>query len=239
MKKYKKEYDYSYTLGIFPSMELINKNPNLVFKIVISSKLDNEDIKKELIEFSKTRNIELEVNDNTINKLSEKENCYLIVFFKKELTELAKDKSHIVLVNPSNIGNLGNIIRTALGFDFNNIAIITPSVDVMDPKSIRASMGAVFSTNIEYFPTFEEYEQKYSTHTIYPFVLKGKSSLQNLNKESKLCSLVFGNESSGLPDEFLKYENTVLIKHTNNIDSLNLTIAIAVALYEFTKEDFN
>jgi rRNA methylases len=239
MKKYKKEYDYSYTSGIFPSMELIHKKPNLVFKIVISSKLENEDIKKELIEFSKQRNIELETNDNTINKLSEKENCYLIVFFKKESIELDKNNSHIVLVNPSNIGNIGNIIRTSLGFNFNNIAIITPSVDVMDPKSIRASMGAIFSTNVEHFATFEDYERKYKSHVVYPFVLKGKSSLQDLNKRAELCSLVFGNESSGLPDEFLKYENTVLIKHTNNIDSLNLTIAIGIALYEFTKDDFS
>jgi len=239
MKKYKKEYDYSYTLGIFPSIELIHNKPDLVFKIVMSSKLDNEDIKEELIKFSENRNIELEINDSTISKLSEKENCYLIVFFNKEITELDKEKSHIVLVNPSNIGNIGNIVRTSLGFNFTNIAIITPSVDIMDPRSVRSSMGAVFSTNIEYFKSFEEYEQKYKEHIIYPFVLKGKNNLQTLNKKSKLCSLVFGTESSGLPDEFLKYENTVLIKHSNNIDSLNLTIAIGIALYEFTKEYFD
>ena len=238
MKKYKKEYDYSYTLGIFPSVELIHNKPDSVFKIVMSSKLDNFDIKNELIEFSKNKNIELEINDNTISKLSEKENCYLIVFFKKPITELEKEESHIVLINPSNIGNIGNIVRTSLGFNFNNIAIITPSVDIMDPKSIRASMGAVFSINIEYFKSFEDYEQKYSEHIIYPFVLKGNSNLQSLNEKAKLCSLVFGNESSGLPDEFLKYENTTLIKHSDNIDSLNLTIAIGIALYEFTKIDF-
>lgn len=238
MKKYQKEYEYSYTLGIFPSLELLHNSPETVFKIVLSKNFNNQEIADELKKFSIDHKVELEINDNTIMKLSDKENCYLIVFFKKTKKELEKDKPHVVLVNPSNIGNIGNIIRTILGFGINNLAVIKPAVDTFDPKAIRASMGAVFSTNIEYFDTFEDYEKKYNNHIIYPFVLKGKNTITNINKTKELFSLVFGNESSGLPDTFLNYENTVLIKHSNKIDSLNLTIALGIALYEFTKDDF-
>jgi TrmH family RNA methyltransferase len=49
--------------------------------------------------------------------------------------------------------------------------------------------------------------------------------------------LVFGNEAKGLDDSFLKEGTSVVIKHTNNIDSLNLPIAVGIAIYEFSKKN--
>ena len=56
------------------------------------------------------------------------------------------DANHVVLVNPGDMGNMGTIIRTMLGFNYSNLAIIKPGVDVFDPRVIRASMGALFNT---------------------------------------------------------------------------------------------
>ena len=51
-------------------------------------------------------------------------------------------------------------------------------------------------------------------------------------------ALVFGNEGSGLPLE-LAYEGTpVIIRHSRDIDSLNLPQAVAIGLYETTKHIF-
>lgn len=238
MKKYKKEFDYSYTLGAFPTMELVHSNRYKIRKIVVSSKFDNEKVKKELLDFCKQQKIEFEINDHEIEKVSEKENCYVVGFFEKKYQELEKERPHVVLVNPANGGNLGNIMRTMIGFHLENLAIITPSVDAMDPKTIRASMGAIFHLNIEFFSSFEEYEKKYLNHAIYPFMLKATNSLSKLKEKAKLYSLVFGNEGSGLSDDFLKYPNATIIRHSKKIDSLNLTTAIALACYEFTKEEF-
>ena len=47
-------------------------------------------------------------------------------------------------------------------------------------------------------------------------------------------SLVFGNEATGLPDEFLSYGTSVRIPHSSAIDSLNLTVAVGIALHAFT-----
>lgn len=239
MKKYKKEFDYSYTLGAFPTMELVNSKKYKAIKIVVSSKFDNEEVLKKIKKYCQENHIEFEVNDKTIEKISDKENCYVIGFFKKEYKVVDANKPHVVLVNPANTGNLGNIMRTMMGFNLENLIIIRPSVDAMDPKTIRASMGALFHLNIEFFDNFKEYQEKYPYHEIYPFMLKGKKSLSKVENQHELYSLVFGNESSGLDDSYLNFENTVIIRHTNKIDSLNLTTAIALACYEFTKEEFN
>ena len=56
------------------------------------------------------------------------------------------------------MGNLGTILRSCLGFGMKDIAIIKPGVDIFDPKVVRASMGSIFSLNISYFNSFEDYK---------------------------------------------------------------------------------
>ena len=49
-------------------------------------------------------------------------------------------------------------------------------------------------------------------------------------------SLIFGNEAAGLPVEFASVGQSVRIRHTDSIDSLNLSLAAGIGLYEFTKK---
>ena len=49
-------------------------------------------------------------------------------------------------------------------------------------------------------------------------------------------SLIFGNEASGLPDEFAQIGVSTLISHSQQIDSLNLAIAAGIGMYAFTRK---
>lgn len=235
--KNKKDDIYSYALGITLTFELLNNKPESVCCVYIHSKFNEAKNYDKLINLCNKLNVEIIQSDKIFNILSQKENCYVIGKFKKFTNQLDSNENHIVLVNPSNAGNLGTIIRSQVGFGINNLVIITPSVDIFDVKCIRASMGSIFQLNFELFHSFSDYEKKYPNHTIYPFMLKAKHSLSEANFK-KPAALVFGNEATGLPDEFLNYDNTLIIKHTKNIDSLNLTIAMSIACYELTKNDF-
>ena len=95
-------------------------------------------------------------------------------------------------------------------------------------------MGAVFRINFKYYDDFKHYYELAKNYQIYTFMLNGEKSLKevNHNKDDKF-TLVFGNEATGLDESFLKIGESVIIKHTNSIDSLNLTIAAGIALYEF------
>ena len=48
-------------------------------------------------------------------------------------------------------------------------------------------------------------------------------------------ALVFGNEGSGLPPEFAGLGQAVRIPHSDRIDSLNLSVAVAIGAYAFTR----
>ncbi len=236
MKVYQKDSLESYTLGVFVTIELLENHIDDVISVILSSKGEKNQGVKKIIDICTRHHIPCEINDKTIQKLSKKENCYAIGVFKKYETKLDKNLNHVVLVNPGDMGNLGTIMRTMVGFGINDLAIIRPGVDMYDPKAVRASMGSLFHLRVAYFDSFEEYLKAYPHH-VYCLMLKGAKSLFETQFKAPY-SLVFGNESSGLPDEFLNYGQSVLINHTNKIDSLNLSMALGITLYEATKVNF-
>lgn len=237
MKKYKKGDLESYTLGTTLTLELLNKKIECVSRVYIHSKQDKNDTYYNILDICRENKIEVIFSDKIINTLSDKENCYVIGVFKKFNTEIDYNKNHIVLVNPSNMGNLGTIIRSSVGFNINNLVIISPGVDIFDPKVIRSSMGAIFNINFKYFDNFSDYYNNANNREFYPFMLKAKTNLKDVLVKNKF-SLIFGNEAKGLDDSYLEIGTPLIIKHTNNIDSLNLDNAVSIALYEFTKNDF-
>ena len=188
----------------------------------------------ELLKLAKEKKVPIHTNSKVIEKISNKGNVYLMARFEKYIQNLEKDKNHVLLVNPSDMGNLGTIIRVMLGFGYKNLAIITPCIDHFDPKVIRASMGSIFNVNIQLFSTIEEYTEEYK-NALYPFMLKAKTTLQEIENKITPHTLIFGNEAHGLPDNYLNIGTPILIQHSKDIDSLNLSMSVGIALYEFSK----
>lgn len=230
--RYKKENKTSYTLGMTLTMELLLYKPGLVDKVFISSNIEKNENTKKLTQLCSDKAITLETNDKAFNVLSPKANCFVIGVFRK-FESVLLESSHILLVNPADAGNLGAIMRTAIGFGINNIGIIKPAVDIFAPKTVRASMGALFHMNFESFECIEEYCQKYPNHNLYAFMLNAKNSLKD-QKFTEPYTLIFGNEATGLPKEYSEFCNMVKIPHSTDIDSLNLTCAVSIALYVTT-----
>ncbi len=239
VKPYKKDFVYSYTLGAFPTFELLDSMPETVIEVLVHSSFTD---REKLEAVCKRKNIPVSENNKLISKLSDKENVYVIGLFKKFNNKLNENKPHLVLVNPSNMGNLGTIIRTACGFGIYDLAIIEPAADAFNPKTVRASMGSLFRINHESFPDFETYMKRFSCgpafesdRQLFTFMLNGEKPLTvNDCPKPSLYSLVFGNEATGLPKVFLNYGTSIIIPQTEYVDSLNLTIAAGIGMYMFT-----
>lgn len=236
-KRYRKEDAVSYSLGITLTFELLKFKTEYVNRVFVHSGMKQGDTLDKLTFLCKKAGIEIVYTDKIFHVLSQKENCYVIGEFRKFSGKLSQDASHVVLVNPSNAGNMGTIMRSALGFGMNQMAIIRPAVDAFDPKVVRASMGAIFSTDFVYYDSFAEYEARYGDRELYPFMLDARVRLHDIHSGAK-CSLIFGNEATGLPPEFADVGTSVIIPHSDRIDSLNLPIAASIAMYEATKERF-
>ena len=131
-------------------------------------------------------------------------------------------------------GNAGTALRSLIGFGIHDVALVRPCVDVFDPHVLRASMGAFFKMRVRTFDTFDDYRALYPDRQLYPFMLDGAKTLNEVAAQAvKPYSLVFGNEASGLPAHFSSLGQSVFIPQSDEIDSLNLAVAVSVGAYTF------
>ena len=236
LKKYAKKLDYSYTLGAFPTIELLKNQPRHVLKVLLHPDMNSQSQLELISGLCRDNGIPLERAPKAVEKLRDKENIFAVGVFEKYSNDLNPQENHIVLVNPSDMGNMGTIIRTSIGFGIRNLAVVEPAVDLFNPKVVRASMGSLFQMNFHYYQSFEEYRSTAGQRNLYPFMLKGAVPLQELERDpGETFSLIFGNEANGLQDSFCRVGQSVVIRHTDHIDSLNLALATGIGIYEFTR----
>ncbi|MBQ7227195.1 MAG: TrmH family RNA methyltransferase [Clostridia bacterium] len=232
-RAYDKNGEISYSLGAFPTVELIKRRSEDVLSIALHSKFRITDEVEAILESVKDKVI---TSDRAVERVAKKGNTFMVGAFRKRY-EGFETATHVCLVNPSDAGNLGTIMRTMLGFDVKNLCIVGESADVYDPRAVRASMGAVFALSVSLFETWEDYAKAH-TEPKYLFMLDERSKPLGSVKAESPCAYVFGNEGSGLPSELAEAGTPIIITHTKEIDSLNLPQAVAIGLYEMTKDDF-
>ena len=234
LKRYQKKFDFSYAFGAYPVLDLLNFRKEQVLKVFFKKDGYGSDGVSEILKICKKSNIPFEENDKVIDRISFKENTYVVAVFEKYECDLEYDENHIVLVNPSNSGNLGTIIRSMVGFCFKNLAIIKPAVDIFDPSVVRSTMGALFRIHFRYFNTLEEYVKKYEGHTNYLFMLNGAENILDVDFKEPF-SLIQGNEGKGLDESYMSLGKSVYIPHSDEIDSLNLSVATSIGMWECSR----
>ncbi|MCI5940087.1 MAG: TrmH family RNA methyltransferase [Candidatus Enteromonas sp.] len=235
MYKYKKEDPTTYCVGTTLTLEALRFKPDSVKRVYISPKQKKDETYAKVVSLAKERRIPvIENNEKIFKDVSQKDNCMVLGEFEKFHSSLREDKNHVVLVNPSNLGNLGTILRSCFGFYIEDVALITPCADPFDPKTVRASMGALFHLRLALYPDFISYQKEFPEHHLHPFMLQTDSPLKEADK-TEPWSLVFGNEATGLDASFLKVGQVLKIPQNPGLDSLNLDNAVSIGLYEFSR----
>ena len=233
LERYSKALEYTYAPGIFPSMEAVRKCPERVKRLLISERAAGSGI-DSLCALCAENHIRVEQADRVLRTLSGKENCFAAAAVEKAWEPLTGEKQ-ILLHHIADRGNLGTILRTALGLGYHDVGIVRPAADVYDPHVIRASMGAVFSLRVQEYSSFEEYAQQAGVREYYPFMLDSSIPLQKEMQTTSPFTLIFGNEGTGLPASFAQVGTPVRIPQSNEVDSFNLSVAAAIAMFAFTK----
>ena len=235
---YDKADGHSYALGLFPSMELLSARPEQLRCLLVQDLSSPSEGVQKLIALCRQREVEVEEAPKALARISGKDNCFAAAVFEKYDAPLVAAQDHVLLHNPSDTGNVGSILRSALGFGYKNVAIVRPGVDPFDPRVIRASMGAAFHLNIELFDSFDAYRARFSDsiRPYYLFRLRNAKPLSGIRRKSPApLTLVFGNEAAGLPPELENFGHGVFIEQEDTVDSLNLSVAAGIGLYAFKR----
>jgi len=230
LKRYKKDFEHSYAFGVFPTLELLTHRPADALRVIAHPKgVENSGIVK-IQEICQNNAIPFEFQEKSFPRTGTRDNDFALGVFKKIEPGLDATVNHVILVKPSGMGNLGTIIRTMLGFDFRNLAIIEPAVDIFHPEVVRASMGAIFQLRFTRFANFESYRESYPRN-LYPLMTDGETLLPEASFEPAF-GLVFGPESAGLPKDYHRYGTSIRIPQSTAIDSLNLAVSVGLTLYQ-------
>lgn len=235
LERYERGLSYSYALGLFPAMACLQARPDLCLRLLVSSRLEASESTAALREGAEKAGIRIEEADRVLARLSQKENVFAAMVFRKEEAVLSAEAPHVVLHQPGDAGNIGSILRSCAGLGVSDIAVIRPAVDAFEPHAVRATMGALFRVRLRYYEAYVAYRAEFPAHAVYPFMLDGSVALSQVQVQEP-WSLVFGNEARGLPPSFAAEGQPVRIEQTDAVDSLNLSVAAALGIYSFLRK---
>lgn len=237
LERYDPSLDYSYAPGFYPAMECLIHRPESVRRVLIHSRSQGTEAAERLRALCAERRIRVEEADRALQHLSGKENCFAAAVFGKEELPPHPGRPQVLLVSPSDSGNVGTILRTSLGFGIEDVALIRPCVDVFDPRTVRASMGSLFQLRVKTYADLDAWRAEQGERPMYPFMLDASRPMEEVlaGPLPPDWTLVFGNEGSGLPPEYARIGTPVRIPSDTRIDSLNLSIAAGIGIYAFAQ----
>ncbi len=161
------------------------------------------------------------------------------------IDDFIRDKKRITLlydvVNPTNVGA---IIRSAAALGMEGALLTHSTVDPLNRRSARVSMGSVFQLPWTKAGRQESEgdtlirilrEQGYKT--VAMALTEDSTSIDNAEiRSSSKLAVVLGTEGTGLPDEVISAcDYRVMIPMYNGVDSLNVAAASAISFWELNK----
>ncbi len=135
-------------------------------------------------------------------------------------------------------GNLGTMIRAAEGAGITGIISSAASVDLYNPKVIRATMGSIYRVPFCQVEDFFQILQRIKEQgiTIYAAHLHGLP-YDTEGSFRKKCAFLIGNEANGLSEQATAQADTLIkIPMEGKVESLNAAVAAAILMYEAARQ---
>lgn len=204
-----------------------------IFKNSIENIIGNENEKCGVYELDKKVYEKIAYRDNTEG---------LLAVFRKKIYSLSdfedgENDLFLILESLEKPGNLGAILRSADAAGVSCIILTESKVDNYHPNVIRASLGAAFSIPV-IISSNHQVKDWLNLLNIksYAAALPAYGNLYDMNFKGNIA-LVFGTESKGLSKYWLENADyTYTIPMTGIVDSLNVSVSVAVSVFEAKRQ---
>lgn len=155
-----------------------------------------------------------------------------------EEISLGENPLVVVLESVEKPGNLGAVLRTCDGAGVDLLIVCDPLADFFNPNVIRSSVGTLF-TNIIAAASKEEvadWLKSYKFRVFSTYLREDTLDLYAADLKGR-TALILGTEHEGLTD-FWATHSDVLIKipMLGKVDSLNVSAAAAICIYEAVRQ---
>ncbi len=187
----------------------------------------------ELIEISKEVYQKLAYRDTTEGILAVAKTKSM------QLLDLKLSKNPLILIAeaPEKPGNIGALLRTADAANLDAVIIANPKSDLYNPNIVRSSVGCLFTNQIATGTTSEIITfLKERKINIYCATLQNSTSYHTQDYTSP-TALVVGTEATGLTEEWrLAATQNIIIPMQGEIDSMNVSVAAAILIFEAKRQ---
>lgn len=145
---------------------------------------------------------------------------------------------NIVLLEPEQGGNVGNIGRTCLAIGAKLHLIEPLGFRLTDKEIKRAGMDYWYRVDVTRYDNYADFLEKNPSAHVYMATTKSRQTYTEVQYEDN-CYIMFGKESAGIPEEILVdyEENCIRIPMMPQIRSLNLSNSVAIVLYEALRQN--
>ena len=158
--------------------------------------------------------------------------------FQHLMTDLQEEAILVIGHDVKDPQNLGGILRNCAAFGVDGVLLGATCADPFSRRVLRTSMGAVLKLAIvESEDMVRDLTRLGSEHRFQRFaaVLNSKASPLESMKRAPRMALLFGNEAKGVSEALVsKCDHCVTIPMRMGTDSLNVSVASGIFLYQFT-----
>lgn len=144
----------------------------------------------------------------------------------------------IVLENVQDPGNVGTVIRTANALGYDAVVLTGDCADIYNPKTARATMGAIFRQCVLRLPR-EQLRPLLQSRGLKLYGAALTDSAVDLRKVSLAdCAVCIGSEGRGLSRELLEVcDGQLIIPMQPDSESFNAAVAAAIVMWETVRTD--
>ena len=150
---------------------------------------------------------------------------------------LPADPLVVVLERMEKPGNLGAVLRSADGAGASAVVLADPITDLFNPNAIRASLGTIFAVPLASAPAHAVRDYLFDAGVV---VWAARVEADALHADAPLTgstAFVLGSEAHGLSATWSDPRvSAVRLPMLGIADSLNVSIAAAVLLYEARRQ---
>lgn len=176
------------------------------------------------------------VSLNVMKKLSFLKTPPSIIGVCKFIKEREIGNKILILDNIQDPGNLGTIIRSSVAFGVDTLVLSKDTVDIYNPKVIRATQGMLFNINIitcDLVNFINDLKSK--NYKVYSTNVENGIEVKNLVICEKYA-IIMGNEGNGVSKKLQDIsDGNIYIKMNPSCESLNVGVATSIILYELYK----
>lgn len=195
-------------------------------KVVSSSAVENIEISKEVYQ-------KLAYRDTTEGILAVAKTKSL------SLSDLKLPEKPLIVVMeaPEKPGNIGAVLRTCEAAGVDAVIIANPKTDLYNPNIVRSSVGCLFVNQIATGSTEEVIDFLIQNNiNFYSATLQNSTSYHTQDYTTS-TALVVGTEATGLSEPWReKATQNIIIPMQGEIDSMNVSVAAAILIFEAKRQ---